>query len=131
MSTLYIKPRRRGVGLTSLVDVVFILLLFFMLTSSFTRQQQLSLDVPVASNLADLGPPQRVGLTQNADLQRWGSPELLSDKALVETFDLNKPLLMSAGEQVQIQTIVSVLMHLDKLGFTQVSIGPVWVREAR
>lgn len=39
------KPRakRRAVGLTSLIDVIFLLLLFFMLASSFTRYQSLDI----------------------------------------------------------------------------------------
>jgi len=35
------RVRRRAVGLTSLIDVIFLLLLFFMLASSFTRYQAL------------------------------------------------------------------------------------------
>ena len=31
------RVRRKPVGLTSLIDVIFLLLLFFMLASSFTR----------------------------------------------------------------------------------------------
>jgi biopolymer transport protein ExbD len=30
-------PRRRAISLTSLIDVIFLLLLFFMLSSTFTR----------------------------------------------------------------------------------------------
>jgi biopolymer transport protein ExbD len=96
-----------------------------MLTSSFAHQQRLSLASPVISRLAEPAPPQRVGLTINADLQRWGELLSLSDQALVHSFDLNKSLLISASEQAQVQTIVSVLIHLDKVGFTQVSIGPL------
>ena len=37
------RAKRRAVGLTSLIDVIFLLLLFFMLASSFTRYQSLDL----------------------------------------------------------------------------------------
>jgi biopolymer transport protein ExbD len=37
------RRRRRPVGLTSLIDVIFLLLLFFMLASSFTRYQALEI----------------------------------------------------------------------------------------
>lgn len=37
------RVRRRAVGLTSLIDVIFLLLLFFMLASSFTRYQAMPL----------------------------------------------------------------------------------------
>ena len=130
MTALYVTPKRRGVGLTSLIDVVFILLLFFMLTSSFTRQQQLLLASPVANNSAEPEPPQRLGLTANADLKQWGQTLSLNDQALIQTFDLNKPLVISASEEASVQTIVTVLMHLDSLGFSQLSIGPLWVERA-
>ncbi|KFB09817.1 biopolymer transporter ExbD [Nitratireductor basaltis] len=35
--------RRRPIGLTSLIDVIFLLLLFFMLSSSFTRFAQVEM----------------------------------------------------------------------------------------
>ncbi|WP_020683874.1 ExbD/TolR family protein [Marinobacterium rhizophilum] len=38
--------RRRAISLTPLIDVVFILLLFFMLSSTFTQWRQLDLAVP-------------------------------------------------------------------------------------
>ncbi len=129
MNTLYAPPKRRGVGLTSLIDVVFILLLFFMLTSSFTRQQQLTLASPVASSNAEPEAPQRVALSANAELTQWGQSVPLTERALIETFDRNTPLVISASESASVQIIVNTLLHLDTLGFSQVSIGPLWVKE--
>jgi biopolymer transport protein ExbD len=37
------RPRRRTIALTSLIDVIFILLLFFLLSSTFSRFGELSL----------------------------------------------------------------------------------------
>ncbi|ARC88021.1 biopolymer transporter ExbD [Rhodovulum sp. MB263] len=37
------RPRRRRLSLTSLVDVIFLLLLFFMLSSTFTRFAEVDL----------------------------------------------------------------------------------------
>lgn len=55
------RPRSR-ISLTALIDVVFILLLFFMLTTQFTRWR--SLDVPLAQEAAERVEerPVRVGL---------------------------------------------------------------------
>lgn len=127
MASLYVTPKRRRIGLTSLIDVVFILLLFFMLTSTFTRRQQLSLASPVTSSSADPEPPQRLSLSASANLRHWGQTPPLTDQSLIEIFDRNKPLVISASEETSVQTIVSALTHLDHLGFKQLSIGPVWV----
>lgn len=43
-----LRNRRRWLSLTSLIDVVFLLLIFFMLTTSFTQQRVLDLDMPAS-----------------------------------------------------------------------------------
>jgi biopolymer transport protein ExbD len=46
------RHRRRdelGIDLTSLIDVVFLLLIFFMVSTTFIRQTQLRIDLPEAT----------------------------------------------------------------------------------
>ncbi|CAK0772331.1 biopolymer transport protein ExbD [Gammaproteobacteria bacterium] len=49
-----LRPRRREcprfINLTSLIDVVFNLLLFFMVTTSFNRATEITLDLPTAES---------------------------------------------------------------------------------
>ena len=42
------------VDLTSLIDVVFLLLIFFMVSTTFQRQAVLKVDLPEASMVEDL-----------------------------------------------------------------------------
>jgi biopolymer transport protein ExbD len=42
----FAAPRKRRLSLTSLIDVIFLLLLFFMLSSTFTRFAQVELAAP-------------------------------------------------------------------------------------
>ena len=42
----FASPRRRRLSLTSLIDVIFLLLLFFMLSSTVTRFAQVGLAAP-------------------------------------------------------------------------------------
>lgn len=47
------EGRRRSsnvLNLTPLIDVVFLLLVFFMLTSHFVREEQLKVDLPLATS---------------------------------------------------------------------------------
>ena len=47
------RRRRResvDIGLAPLIDVVFILLLFFVVTTTFTRETQLRVDLPEAAS---------------------------------------------------------------------------------
>jgi biopolymer transport protein ExbD len=43
------KKQEVTVNLTPLIDVVFLLLIFFMVSTSFTRETQIELDLPKAS----------------------------------------------------------------------------------
>ena len=43
------KPEDPEINLASLIDVVFLLLIFFMVSTTFTRETQLSIDLPEAS----------------------------------------------------------------------------------
>jgi len=43
------KKQEIAVNLTPLIDVVFLLLIFFMVSTSFTRETQIQLDLPKAS----------------------------------------------------------------------------------
>jgi len=43
------KEEELTIGLTPLIDVVFILLIFFMVTTTFDRSSELTIDLPSAS----------------------------------------------------------------------------------
>ncbi len=51
------RPIRRPIPLTPLIDVVFLLLLFFMLTSSFSKMSSLQVDAKRGSSDSSTGFP--------------------------------------------------------------------------
>lgn len=51
------RPIRRPIPLTPLIDVVFLLLLFFMLTSSFSKMSSLQVDAKAGSSGGSKGFP--------------------------------------------------------------------------
>lgn len=56
-----IKPKRHGVliDMTPLVDVAFLLLTFFMLTTTFKPSEEVTIDLPSSNSIVKL-PPQNV-----------------------------------------------------------------------
>jgi biopolymer transport protein ExbD len=50
------RARRRLISLTPLIDVVFILLIFFMLASNLVDWRRLEMDAPVATGSGDAMP---------------------------------------------------------------------------
>jgi biopolymer transport protein ExbD len=50
---LNLRPRTQPeVNLTSLIDVVLLLLIFFMVSTSFVKQSQITINLPEADNTA-------------------------------------------------------------------------------
>jgi biopolymer transport protein ExbD len=60
---LQARPRRQAaINITSLIDVIFMLLLFFMITSTFLEQPGIQLELPTART-ASVAEPQEVVLS--------------------------------------------------------------------
>ncbi len=66
------EGRRRGgqmPNLTPLIDIVFLLLVFFMLTSHFVQEQAIDIDLPVAESGEAVSEDTRLELVINAEGQ--------------------------------------------------------------
>ena len=80
-TTALYHPRRRPISLTPLIDVVFILLMFFMLTSAFTRWKAVDLRLPTTSSDTSPKKPQALLLHTDGSLSLRGRPFPLPDAA--------------------------------------------------
>lgn len=126
-SDLIYKPRRKALSLTALIDVVFILLMFFMLTTSFTREKQFELASPVASSDAQGQTPRQLLLQANGELalplgKVGGNHLALTDKDIAADFTHDQPLIIRPAPDANVQAIVSALARLKALGFSQLSL---------
>jgi biopolymer transport protein ExbD len=121
---------RRLISLTPLIDVVFILLLFFMLTSQFDQQRTLVMDVPRSQTDSGVNDAELISL----DLR--GSGELVIDGEITTTIDnmsTSKRLLtarentlpidVTPDDDVDLQTLIRLLDGLEAMGFERVSLG--------
>lgn len=59
--------RRRAIGLTSLIDVVFLLLVFFMLSSTFLKFGTVTIDTAGAASGGEIVDPSKVVLVHVAE----------------------------------------------------------------
>lgn len=126
MNPLLINPRpKKQVSLTALVDVVFILLFFFMLTSSFSKNNGFDLQSPVASHETTLEKPQLIELHEDGSLTLLGKESTfqLTDSALLESLNTHKPTVILPNAKTQVQSIVSAMERLNRLGFQTLSLG--------
>ena len=126
-----LAPRRSTISLTPLIDVVFILLLFFMLTSRFQQYQAIALDVPandsVATNQSDIKP---VMLKLQADGRVSINGALpvvqseLNTSALFQRAIADKlPVTASTSINVTLSTLTQLMDQLSASGLTAVSLG--------
>jgi biopolymer transport protein ExbD len=113
------RPRRKALSMTSLIDVIFLLLLFFMLSSTFTRFSEIQLfgastgtqstatqseNTPIFLQLA----PEDVRLNgQGFDLSR-----VPDGVAALRGLDEQMVLISATSDDVTAQRLVDVLMIL-------------------
>jgi biopolymer transport protein ExbD len=123
MSSLLLPQRRKqSISLTALIDVVFILLMFFMLTSSFTKFSALEMQSSLAASTASDSKPQLLRLALDGQLSSEQTTAL-TDSALTSDFDISVPTVLQPTPDTQVQVIVDALSRLKTLGFTQVTLG--------
>lgn len=121
-------PRGKALNLTPLIDVVFLLIIFFMLTSHFRQYEALELALPVgAVTVAPESSPLTllVGAggkiildqeTLHIDTLRERLPALLQG-------DGARPVVIMSTNDVTVQEVVSVVDSVTQAGGTQVSLS--------
>ncbi|WP_323020796.1 ExbD/TolR family protein [Pararhodobacter sp.] len=123
-SRLTPAPRRRGLSLTSLIDVIFLLLLFFMLTSTFTKLGELELTAaPQGAGSADT-PPAFVQLgPESLRLNARDIPLEDLRAALTELAGPEGTALIALAEGVEAQRLVDILAALRGAPFAVRVLG--------
>lgn len=121
------------VDLTSLIDVVFLLLLFFMVSTTFEHQSRLKVDLPEASAVeAPIEAPDRLELVIDArGLMFLNDQQLVDSKertikaafrqAVGEKRDI--PLILRADRETPHHFVVTAMDVAAQLGFANLSIA--------
>jgi len=131
---LSLRPRTQPeVNLTSLIDVVLLLLIFFMVSTSFVKQSQIAISLPQADSAAVVEevPDQIDIMITDAGTFLVNGQELINTR--VETIrnairkvsggNNNLPLTISADANAKHQDVVTAMDVAGRLGFTRISIA--------
>ncbi|MVV49163.1 biopolymer transporter ExbD [Pseudomonas sp. PB120] len=123
------------INLVSLIDVVFVLLLFFVVTTTFTRETQLRVDLPEAASGAPAeDQSKQLDIAISADGTFSVNNQVLpkSDLATVmaalqkeSNGDTNRPLAISADGKTQHQSVITAMDAAGKLGFSHLRMTTV------
>ena len=119
------------VNITPLIDVVFLLLIFFMVSTTFTRETQLSLDLPEATGEESETRPEQIEILIDATGQYViNQRSVVSSnidtvmKALTEVSGGNQqlPLVITADAKTPHQAVVTAMDAAGRLGFSRLSL---------
>jgi biopolymer transport protein ExbD len=121
------------VDITALIDVVFLLLIFFMVSTTFERQALLKVDLPEASQVEDRSEaPESLELVIDSEGRMY-----LNDRRLVDSDertiraaiqeaagdDRNLPLVLRADRMTPHHFVVTAMDVAAQLGFSNLSIA--------
>ncbi|MFG1496417.1 biopolymer transporter ExbD [Saccharospirillum sp. HFRX-1] len=118
------------VNLTPLIDVVFLLLIFFMVSTTFTRETQLEIDLPESSSqqAAAEGPSLEIMVDAQGRYAVNDQPLLRHDadtlkQALAELAGnrRDQTVVITGDAQAPHQAMIYALDAVGQLGFTKVS----------
>jgi biopolymer transport protein ExbD len=126
-------PEDPEINITSLIDVVFLLLIFFMVSTTFERQAVLKVDLPEAKNVNTpedqpnsfelvIDPQGRFYLNDRQLVD--GKPETLR-AAFMEAAgeDRNIPVILRADAETPHHFVVTAMDITAQLGFSRLSIA--------
>jgi biopolymer transport protein ExbD len=130
------KPKEDPeINLISLIDIALLLVIFFMLSSTFMQEGRLKIELPQAS-LVPTGrqksDPLVVTVTQSG-VYRVNDRELINNSpdtlraAILEVAgaDRNRPVTVRADGRATHQSVVRAMDVLGKVGFVKINIATV------
>lgn len=126
------QPREQDiVNLTPLIDVVFLLLIFFMVSTTFTEQTHLTIDLPeaVGEPATDTGERLDIVISSEGSYSLNGQAlvnnQIETLKSALQKLsggETNLPLTITADANTPHQAVVTAMDAAGQLGFARLSI---------
>lgn len=121
------------INLTPLIDVVFLLLIFFMVSTTFTRETQLKVDLPESASGEHVDPstPQQIELLISAtgevaiNGKALINPDLETLKSALareSSGDTSLPVVITADANTPHQAVITAMDAAGQQGFTRLRL---------
>jgi len=126
------KKQEISVNLTPLIDVVFLLLIFFMVSTSFTRETQIKLDLPKASVEPLETKPESLEISIDKEGRFFINGKGLVNesietlkKAIAPIIEKNSniPVIISADANTPYQSVVTAMDAASQLGVNNLKMA--------
>jgi len=131
------QPARKDeldVNITPLIDVVFLLLIFFMVSTTFERESEIEISLPEASADGPVSDEFVMQVTVSADGTYYVNDQRVINtkietlkKAMKEVAGDRKdpPIILSADAQTPHQSVIRVMDAARQLGFVHLNFATV------
>ena len=124
------EPKRIGIEMTPLIDIVFLLLIFFMVSTTFKSESGIELKLPKANSKAVSTPLKIIEVSLNARHQLFVGKEKIAGarlRAKLKELSPNgqRPLLIRADGKAQHKAVVFIMDAASEAGIEKISIGTV------
>ena len=119
-----------NLDITPLIDVVFLLLIFFMVSTTFKHESEINITLPSASNKSVDAKPDaiNIGLDLSGNIYVNGTILINSELKTIKTALLDKirysekpPVIISADANVKYQSVVHLLDILRQLELVKIT----------
>jgi len=126
------EEERLDVNITPLIDVVFLLLIFFMVTTTFNQQAELRVDLPEASSeeqALEVIPieitidPSGAYFVNGQNLAKNNAKALLQSLQKIVAGDKDKSVIIRADANTPHQAVVTAMDTVAKVGVSKLSIA--------
>ncbi|MEE9444653.1 MAG: biopolymer transporter ExbD [Cocleimonas sp.] len=122
------------VNLTPLIDVVFLLLIFFMVTTTFDRDAKIKINLPTSTNAVAEAQQEGLNIIVNNQGKYFvNGSEVLNNKpetlframtqAIEESGNDHPKLVISADANANYQSVVTAMDIAGRLGLTDFSMA--------
>ena len=131
------KREKLDITLISMIDVLFVLLLFFMISTTFNRQTEVSIKLPEANGAEAEEHQKRVTLVIDADgiyyfrgdddlshqLVNQSPDTLKQELQKLATVSANLPFIIEADGKTPHQSVITALDIAGQVGFTHITFA--------
>lgn len=120
---------KKGIDLTPMMDIVFNLLIFFMIGATIMQTPQIEISLPKSTSAVGKEKNETIIITISKEGSIYVNEEAVNDidgylnnLAKVEG-ELAKPVEIRSDEDVRTQVLISVIDSIKNAGFTKLGIA--------
>lgn len=115
-------------NIAPLIDVVFLLLVFFMLTSTLITQEGIEVALPGSSQSDEIEQsPIEIALTKAGEIFLNGKSStkenLTSELQVLLAHDVSSPIVLKSDATLDVQRLISTMDLIRKAGGTNISLA--------